>query len=204
MVATDGFRLSQKKINLEKSLKDGIRVIIPKNFLSELVRVVAGKDISFSFNKDENQVVFATSFCCLASRIIEGEFPDFEKIIPKAFKIKVKADKEELLQAVKLASVFARDSANVVKLLIGEGFIQFSAESSKYGSQETKVDAKIEGEEVKGFLTAFNFRFLEDLLNSFEGDEVEIELSEPNSPVSFINSKDSDFLHIIMPVRLQG
>ena len=206
LVATDGFRLSQKKLQL-KGDKEEKRVILPKNALSELSRLSGAEDsIAFSFKKNENQVLLGVGNSTLATRVIEGEFPDFERIIPKETKIKVFVDKEELLRAVKLASVFARDAGNVVKVFIREDSIELSAESQTSGSQKTKVEAKVETDILKkgtDFVIAFNYRFLEEFLNTVGGEEVQLELSDPNAPALFLDPKDTNFLHIIMPVRLQ-
>jgi DNA polymerase-3 subunit beta len=189
LVATDGFRLSQKEISM-KTIQKKQSVILPK---------------SFSLRKSDNQVVFGLGGTILASRILEGEFPDFERIIPKESKIKVSLDKEELLRAVKLASVFARDSANVINFTVKKGTVELSAESQSSGSQETKVDAKVEGSiEKKGFKIAFNYRFLEDFLSVVKEDEIQIELSATNAPGVFKDPKDPDYLHLIMPVKIQS
>ena len=207
LVATDGFRLSQKSLKTKLNLKSN-NLILPKNVLSELVRLSGEEEeIKFVFKEGESQVVFSIANSVLASRIIEGEFPDYERIIPKRSTFKVFLDKEELLRAVKLSSVFARDSANVVKIKLGRDNLLLSAESSQSGSQETQVDAKIEGD-IKGkdggLTIALNYRFLEDFLSTVEGDEVSIELTDANSPGVFKDTKDPDFLHLIMPVRTQG
>ena len=204
-VATDGFRLSKKQINI-KSLKSptGIKnLILPKNSLSELSRLSSeSEEIKLSLKEGESQVVFGVGDSVLSSRIIDGEFPDFEKIIPKETITKITLDKEELLRAVKLASVFARDAANVVKITVGKDTVNVSAESSQSGSQEMQVDAKVEGE-TKNLKIAFNYRFLEDFLNAVKADDVQIELGGSNSPGIFTDPKDPNFLHLIMPVRIQ-
>lgn len=205
MVATDGFRLSQKTLSV-KGVKKKEKVILPKNSLNELLRL-SGDDekISFSLDKKENQVIFGMDSIVLATRVLEGEFPDFEKIIPKESKYEVSVDKEELLRAVKLASVFARESANVVNLSLKKSSVNISAESQQSGQQETKVDAKVEGESLKNpFKIAFNYRFLEEFLNSVEGEDVDLSFSEPNAPGVFTDPKDKDFLHLIMPVKTQN
>ena len=204
-VATDGFRLSKKQINIKSlnystSLKS---LILPKNSLSELSRLSGeAEEIKLSLKEGESQAVFGVGDSVLSSRIIDGEFPDFEKIIPKETVCKITLDKEELLRAVKLASVFARDAANVVKITVGKDTVNASAESSQSGSQDMQVDAKVEGE-TKNIKIAFNFRFLEDFLNSVESDDVQIELGGSNSPGVFTDLKDANFLHLIMPVRIQ-
>jgi DNA polymerase-3 subunit beta len=210
LVATDGFRLSQKKMGI-RGIKELQKIIIPKTVLAELGRLATDEErIKYSLRKEDNQVVFEISDTVLSSRIIEGEFPDFEKIIPKDSEIKVNLDREELLRAVKLASVFARDSANVVKVAVKKDSVVLSAESSQAGTQKTQVDAKIESSLTKtlntkeGFGIAFNYRFLEDFLNAVKGEEVQIELSSSNAPGIFTDPKDRDFLHLIMPVRIQS
>ncbi len=204
LVATDGFRLSKKVLSIETSQKP-FKLILPKGILNELVRGSGEKEeLLFSFNEKENQAVFGIEDAVLSSRIIEGEFPDFEKIIPKSFLYKVFLDREELLRAVKLASVFAREGANIVKLSLGNNFIEVLAESSTSGSQKTKVDARVEKKETKNnFEIAFNFRFLEEFLQCIAHDEICIQFSSDTNPGVFTDPKDENFLHLIMPVRIQ-
>ncbi len=206
LVATDGFRLSRKRVSF-KSLKGSSkiqRIILPKNSLSELTRLSDDEEfVKLSVKEGESQVVFGANNAVLASRIIEGEFPDFEKIIPKETNFKVNLDREELLRTVKLASVFARDSANVVKLSVKKGQVEVSAENSQSGSQVAQVDAKVEGGK-EGMEIAFNYRFLEEFLNSVKSEEIQIELSNASSPGVFTDPKDADFLHLVMPVRTAG
>ena len=204
-VATDGFRLSKKQMRLDAKISISIqeRLILPKNSLSELLRLSSEEEnLKFTFSEKESQIIFGVGESVLSSRIIEGEFPDYERIIPKETVSKLTLDREELHRAVKLASVFARDAANVVKLTVGKDFLEISAENSQSGSQEMKIDAKVEGD-GKNLKIAFNYRFLEDFLNSVGGEEVQIELGGSNSPGVFTDPKDSDYLHLIMPVRIQ-
>jgi len=205
LVSTDGFRLSQKKLPFpsEKKVFAEQKLILPKSALTELSRLGGESEkIEFSFSKEESRIIFGIDSIVLTSRTIGGEFPDFEKIIPKTSSIKINLDKEEFLRGVKLASVFARESANVTKLNIGGDFVEIEAESSKSGSQKNRVDSKVEGDVEKGLTIAFNYRFLEEFLGVVSGEDVEIELGDSNSPGIFKDPKDKDFLHLIMPVRL--
>lgn len=204
LVATDGFRLSRSQLRLGKSGKiDSDRLIIPKTALSELSRLGAGEnEIGFSFNKEESRVVFSVGNTILSSRIIEGDFPDFEKIIPKNNQVKLDLNKEDFLRSVKLASVFARDSANVVKIEIGKKNINITSESSQSGSQKNSVDAKVQGL-TEDISIAFNYRFLEEFLGSVTGENVLVEINDASSPGVFLDPKDKNYLHLIMPVKLQ-
>lgn len=200
LVATDGFRLSQNKMSLDKTQKTQ-KVILPKSTLTEVLRLADEEEISFFLNQAERQVVFGIGGTILSSRMIEGEFPNFEKIIPKDSSTKIVLDKEEFLRAVKLASVFARESANIIKIIAKKEEVRFSAEAAAAGSQEGKVEAKVEGEVVE---IAFNYRFLEELLAVIPGETVSISLAGAVVPAVFTDPTNPPFLHLIMPVRLQG
>jgi DNA polymerase-3 subunit beta len=204
LVATDGFRLSKKKLSFKEGKQTFENVVIPKGVLGELARgVFEEEDILFGVQEKEKQVVFGVGDTILTSRLLEGEYPDFEKIIPKNSSIKVFLDKEEFLRAVKLASIFARESANVVKLKVLKDSVKVSAESGAAGSQEMKVDAKIEGSTpVDGFEIAFNYRFLEDFLHSVTGEEIKMEFSGVAASGVFTDSTDQNYLHLIMPVKI--
>lgn len=206
LVATDGFRLSKKKIKIDsqKNQKGMQKVVIPKGILLELGRSADEiSEIQFEIQEKEKQVIFRLGDVVLSSRVLEGEYPDFEKIIPKSPLISVRLDKEEFLRAVKLASIFARESANIVKLKLSKDSVKVLAESSSSGSQETNVEAKIEGE-TKDFEISFNFRFLEEFLHSVVGDEVKMELTTTDKAGVFTDSTDLDYIHLIMPVRIQN
>lgn len=201
LVGTDGFRLSQKKIEVKGQIKDQ-KIILPKSILLEISKTNQGEgDLVLGFNQNEKQVVFGVENAVFSSRVIEGEFPSFEKIIPQRSTTQVSLDTGDFSRAVKLSSVFAREAANIVNLKTGKDSLVFSAESSSAGNQETKIEAKIEGEGVE---ILFNYRFLEELLHIIKGDEIIIGFSGSSSPAIFTDPNNKDFLHLIMPVRLQG
>ena len=136
------------------------------------------------------------------SRLIDGEFPNVEKIIPDSFKTRVILDKELFTQAVKTTSIFARGAANIIKMKIEKEGLRLSANTPQVGEESDYVEAKVEGEESE---VAFNFRFLLDLLSNFPEKELVFESSGPLSPGVFKPKSDKiSFLHIIMPVRVQG
>ncbi len=203
LVSTDGFRLSRKTILLKYNVKEKKSVVIPKGVLAEIGRGVFDVDeILFDLDESEKQVIFGLGDTVLTSRLLEGEYPDFEKIIPKSSFVKITLDKEEFLRAVKLASIFARESANIVKIKVLKDLIKVSAESGAAGSQETKVDAKVEKEGGDEFEIAFNYRFLEDFLHSVAGEEIRMEFTNPTSAGVFRDTGDPEYLHLIMPVKL--
>jgi len=200
MVSTDGYRLSQQSLKGGNSTKV-FTAILPKSVLSEIARLSEGDMIDFFFDKENNQIVFKSENVILSSRILDGSFPDYEKIIPKTHMLKISVDKEDLVKGVKLAAVFARDSANIVKFNIKNKQLEINAESQISGRQKTKMDIRSEGENLE---IAFNYRFLEEVLQVIDGEDVDIEFSGPSSPAIFKDPKNKNFLHLIMPIKLES
>lgn len=201
LVATDGFRLSEKKMNIESKALVG-DVIIPKGILVEVSRLDMGENINYSYKESESQAVFKADSVLLSSRVLEGSFPDYEKIIPSNSEMSVSVDKKDLLQAVKSASVFARDSSNVIRMKIMKKGLGVSSESQTTGKQNMVIDAKVEGDVSKEMEIAFNYRFIEDVLGVMKGESVDLGFTNPNAPGVFKDPTDSNFLHLIMPVKI--
>ena len=157
-----------------------------------------------SYDKDSNQVIFKLGDTLLSSRVIEGEFPDYKKIIPKSSEAILNVDKYELEKAIKLSSVFARDSGNIIKIKIEDSIMVISAESSSSGSQETELETRNEETSKNKIEIMFNFRFIEEAIKSIEDDEVQIKITGPNTAAIFLDPKSSNFLHLIMPIKSQS
>lgn len=198
MVATDGFRLSLIK---KKAMGEIPSMIIPSGFLQEILKSIKEvKIIQFAFSEEEKMVKFTIGEDEYFSRLIEGEFPPFERVILNESKTKVKVDKEELVRNVKLISIFARDFSNVVIAdFTKEGL---TIKPKKEANQENTAfqEVEIEGEDQR---IAFNFKYLLELLNHIGEKTVNLEILRADAPVAFKLEKNPDFLHIIMPVRIQ-
>lgn len=206
-VATDGFRLSYKEIGLKTKpvVTDMDKLLVPAKSAQELIRVLGGvaedEEVGISVMKKEGQIIFSGDSVVLLGKLIEGEFPDFERVIPKKYTHRALVDKEALIRAAKTGSVFAREAAGVVRLRIEKENLRIMAENQQYGREETLLEAKTEGEGVEA---AFNYRYILDFLGSIEGDEVSFETEGPISPGVFQDTKDPSYKHLIMPVRIQG
>ena len=206
LVATDGFRLSLKEIKLTNPLtlpkgQENLTFLIPSRSLMEVVKLAKStKKLKFGLSNDAHQLIFVLEDLELASRLIEGDYPDYQRIIPDSFATKIHLDKNEFSQAVKIASVFARESANVVKLSVKSSSVDVSANATQIGQNKASVDAKVDGEPLE---IAFNYKFISDFLSVCKGNEVIIELNEPLTPGRFHDELDPNFTHIIMPVRIQ-
>lgn len=203
LVATDGYRLSLRK-NFMPLFKEGDieRLIVPSRVLRELVGLgEESQECDFYISKETNQVVFSTKDVVLVGRLIEAEYPDYKKILPEDFETKAVFDRSDAQNAVKACSVFAREAANIIKVSVKKDRVVFSSSASSVGENEVEVAAKIEGEENE---IAFNSRYLLDFLSAADDQEVDFRMMGPLNPGVFRSLKDKDYLHIIMPIRIQG
>jgi len=208
LVATDGYRLSFKRMKASKSLKEVKEfqkgLIIPARVLAEVGKIISGsqqkEEIGLAITSSSNQIIFATPEAEIVSRLIEGSFPEFEKIIPEKWTTKVILEKEGVLRAVRTASIFARESANIVKFAIRNSQFVISANAPQVGDNLIELETKQEGEENS---IAFNSRFLLDFLNTTDASEISFEMTTSLNPGVFRPVGDSSYFHIIMPVRVQ-
>ncbi len=218
MAATDGYRLSVRQTKVEfirnkqkKEAKDFIKIIPAKTllevaFLMKSFKFEGGVEVGIT--KNENQIVFKTGDVVLASRLLEGEFPPFEHIIPDKQQIQAVINQEDFLGAIRTAAIFARESANIVKVGIKKGKIEVSANNPQVGGEESVVEAETKGEEGK---IAFNSRYLLDFLGSVKtkieknkgGAKIILTMNGPLAPGLFKILGEEDYLHVIMPVRVQ-
>jgi len=202
--ATDGYRMSLEEVKLSEKQED-LNIILPAQTLSEVMRIsqeLKTEEIGFSIIENKNQAIFTLPGTLIFTRLIDGEFPNVEKIIPASFKTKTVIDRDQFIQAVKTVSLFARGAANIVKIKIEKEGLRLSANTPQVGSDEDFVEAQVSGEELE---IAFNFRYLLDLLSNFPEERLVFETSGPLNPGVFKPvSPALSFLHIIMPVRVQG
>lgn len=200
LAATDGYRLSVYQSSLV--FPKDTSFVVPGRALGEVLRLCQEeKEIKEVLLSDagDGQLVVVVGETTVVTRRIEGEYPNFEKIIPAKHTTTATIDVASLTKAVKSASVFARDSANIVRLHVTKGTLTISANAPQVGENTVEMDAKTEGEEAD---IAFNSRFLSELLANFSGEEVVFEMTGALNPGAFRSPKDPAFLHIIMPVRV--
>lgn len=199
MAAADGFRLSVASQNGLAGL-DTEQVIIPARALAELGKIVKEDElVTVVIQPARRQILFHTADWDLTSQLIEGKFPDFNQIIPKSHTTRTVVDTAAFLKAVKVSSLFARDSANIVKLAIQPGKVTLFATSAELGDNVAELDASVDGEALE---IAFNCKYLADALNVMDAAQVVIETSVASSPGLFKPVGDERFSHVIMPMHI--
>lgn len=200
-VATDGFRLAHRQVQLADS-KSKLKSIIPRRTFEEILRLLGeeeAEEVKIAIAQNQNQIIFDFGSCLLSSRLIEGSFPSWEKIIPAQAVARVMVDKEELLKAIKLAAVFAKNEANVVVIKTAAGKINLESSAKELGSQQNEIEGQVEGEELQ---VAFNAKFLQDAVSASPASQLTIEFSGALSPALVKPIGIEGLEYIIMPVRV--
>ena len=205
--AADGFRLSVRKATLSSAAPEPIHAIIPARALNELARIVGtGEDsVTMTMPPNRGQVIFRAKDVEVVSQLIEGTFPDYRGIIPANHVTRTILPTSAFLKACKAADIFAREAAHSARLRVTPGTdlepgtVEVSATAAETGSNETTVDATIEGDPVE---IAFNVRFLVDVLSVIDTPNVALETTGPSAPGVLRPVGQDDFLHVIMPMHL--
>ena len=196
-VSTDGYRMSVKKTKTnKKKLEEGL--IVSVGIINEVMSLRDDDEVVMYLNKAESHVVFEVDGALIVGRMIEGKFPDYESVLPSQSKTTVIFNREELLQNVKLASVFARDNSNIANLQIEGNNIKLSTKAQGVGEGETVIECQKEGENNK---IAFNIKYLLDLLKTLSEKEITLRLNSPSEPALF-EVKEKDYVHVIMPIQV--
>ncbi len=199
LVATDGGRLSLRTAALDQPVRQRLAVIVPAKTMHELVRLLAGTGGNVAVALAENHLVFTVSDVRLVSRLIAGQFPNYEQVIPQGFKQRLRLQTERFLRAVRRAAITARDSANVVRLAARGSELTITSNTPEVGKTVEKLPVQAEGETVE---VAFNARYLIDCLNVLETDDITFELSGPLSPGAIRPVGQQDYVYVLAPVRV--
>lgn len=197
-VATDSFRLAEKKIKLKK-LVDIEGVLIPFKNVVEISRILDDVEGEVDVCLDKNQISFSSDNVFITSRIVDGVFPDYKQIIPKEFSTEIVALKQDILQSLKMANVFS-DKFNQVKFSIKtkEKTFEIETKNTDVGQNKSVVDSKIEGEDLE---INFNQKYVIDCFQSLESDSVVLKFNGMGKPLVIQGISDRSFLYLVMPMN---
>ncbi len=200
LVATDGRRLAyiQREISDKKA---SINAIIPTKAVNELARVLGAeeKGAEFRMSFTENQVTFQYKNVVIISRLIEGNFPNFDQVIPKGHDIQLRLKSKQILLATQRAAVGTMERGGSVRYSLSVGRLQISASAQGRVEVESEVEVDYKGEP---FAIAFNPAYLVDVFKSLEADEVFLEFSTPLNPGVIRPVSDEDYKYVLMPMQV--
>ncbi len=198
-VSTDGYRMSIRKISGKKT-QEKESLIISVKLINEVVALKGDGRISLYLNKSEGQVVFEVGDVVIIGRMIEGSFPDYERVLPSESSTVVDFERESLLQGVKLVSVFAKDNSNIAMLSVEDKKIIIETKTQGVGEGKAVVECEKSGSDVK---IAFNIRYLMDILKNISEKTMVLRLNSSMDPALF-EIKEKGFSHVIMPIQVDN
>ena len=200
MVATDSYRLSVRETKVASTLAEKKEVIVPRASMEELARLASasGSD-KVRVGVVDGQIMFLAGDTLLSSRLIEGQFPNYQQLLPDEFKHEIELDKEELLEVVSRIGLMAQKNAPL-RMRFSDGRLTVSAQTPQVGEAREDVPVPFQGEEVE---IGFNTEYLRDGIESVQEEKVFLRIISPLRP-GLIKDSTDDFLYLIMPVRLTG
>lgn len=198
-VATDGHRLAQVELPLPPGAKDMPGVIVPRKTVLELAKLVEDGEGEVRIELSPAKIRVSTARVVLTSKLIDGTFPDYERVIPQANDKKMEVDNAAFAQAVDRVSTLSSDKGRAVKLTITDGKLTLSVNNPDSGSatEELPVEYRFDPLEI-----GFNARYLLDISAQLESGTAEFQLADAGSPTMVRDGKDASALYVLMPMRV--
>jgi DNA polymerase-3 subunit beta len=195
-VATDSYRLAEKMIGKEEK---ELSLLIPASSLQDVLRVMRDDSITVSVNYDEQQARFSVGSVELVTRLIEGNYPDYRKLLPNEYTTTAVLNRSDLQEITKVSSLFAREAAGGVTVTIEEEKKQVSIRSiaSQVGENNAVAEAEITGDAV----ITMNSRYILDALGAFESAKIQVNVNGKLDPCVLTDPENDDYLHVVMPVK---
>lgn len=200
MVATDSYRLSIMETKVESTIAEKKEAIVPRASLEELARLCQATSAEkVTVGISEGQIVFSSDSVILSSRLIEGQFPNYQQLLPEEFKYEIAIDREELLEVISRIGLMAQKNAPL-RMSFASGELTVSAQTPQVGEARETMPVAFQGEETE---VGFNPEFLKDGIDSIGEEQVVFRIISPLRP-GLIKGADDNFLYLVMPVRLNG
>lgn len=200
MVATDSYRLSVRETPAQSSLAGKKEVIVPRASMEELARLLAASDAeNVGVSILDGQIIFSVDDTVLASRLIDGQFPNYQQLLPEEVKHEIEIDREEILDVISRVGIMAQKGAPL-KLGFASGELAVSAQTPQVGEAREALPIAYQAEELE---IGFNPEYLRDGIESVAEERAVLRIISPLRP-GLIKGAGDDFLYLIMPVRLTG
>ena len=203
VVATDGFRLSFMSLDHQSS--EELTLLIPGKALQEVHRIGSReekKDIRWTFSPQLKQLFFAVDDVEMVIRLMEGEFPPYQKIMPESFTTEVVIDPDQLLASLKGAMVFAREASHIIKFSFDTEQLTISASSPTLGNHQSTVPIKLVSGQPNEI--AFNVHYLAELIQTAKPKSIKLLMNESLQPAQFEIDDNPAFRYIVMPFRVNS
>jgi DNA polymerase-3 subunit beta len=201
LVATDGHRLALVEVAHKVGVTEEIGVILPKKTLLELGKLLVEGDGDVLFESGENHLFFEVGGRMLISRMIDGQFPAYERVIPKSNDKHIEFERERLTSAVKRVALLSNERSRAVKFDIGKGKVDVTSSSSEFGEAREEIPVEFTGAPLT---ISFNAQYVLDFLNVVETDSVQLSLKDEVSQAVMkpVGAQGYDYTYVIMPMRI--
>ncbi|MDR2186360.1 MAG: DNA polymerase III subunit beta [Treponema sp.] len=197
MVATDGRRLAFVSKNYD-NIKEFTGIIIPPKILAIIIKR-AGDEGSISVSVTDKTVFVQFGSYQLSSVLIEGQFPNYKRVIPENQTNIITVNRVEMLDALRRVSILVEQKSRRIYMGVSSGVMTISSEESDIGAAKEEISCKYDGPDIS---MALNYRYIEEPFKIMSEEEVSIQFSDPNKAVTLMPSPEKDFFHIIMPMQL--
>ena len=197
-VATDSFRLAEKRIKIKKN-KDFGQILLPHKNIPDIVRILESINDDVEVNLDKNQISFSYKGIYIISRVVDGVFPDYKQIIPKASSTEAVMLKQDFVNTLKLSNVFS-DKFNQINIKVNPSAktCEIKTKNNDIGENVTKLDAAITGDAID---INFNYKYIVDCFQSIDSDSVSLAFAGLNKPLIITPVSDTSFRYLVMPMN---
>jgi len=198
-VATDGHRLARVELPLPDGAENIPGIIVPRKAVTELRKLIDESQDDVSLNLSEAKIQFSVGSVVLTSKLIDGTFPDYERVIPLGNDKILEADRRAFYDAVDRVSAISAEKSRSIKLNVEKGAVTLSASSPEAGSAVEEVEASYDAGQLE---IGFNSRYLLDILRQIEGDAARFTMADAASPAIIRDVADGSAVYVLMPMRV--
>ena len=199
IVGTDGHRLAKFSHNLESDINEISGVIIPKKTIYELSKLLSEFHDNVEILISTNKVIFFIGNIIFISKLIDGSFPDYKRVIPQNNSNILKINREILLSAVDRVSTIANEKSPVIKFKLFENILNLNTVNNESSTASEDLNINYEGDEIE---IGFNSKYIMDIVNNLEDEEISINLKDNTSPIIAVENSNSDLVYVLMPMRV--
>ena len=199
MAATDGNRLARVIKEVNNPEHKEYKVVIPSRTLVEFTRILTGStDEDVKITIKSGQILFKLTDRCITSRLLEGQYPKYQQLIPSSYSIFAYAEKDAVIEALERTATMVNERTSIIKMTFFDNSLTFSADTPELGDSSDCIDVEYSSEEI---VIAFNYKYVLDALKVIETDRVKVELGGALSSALFKSDDQDNFLCLIMPVQ---
>jgi len=198
-VGTDGHRLAKFSIPNSSKVNDVNGVIIPKKTINELYKLLSENSSDIEIEINSNKIIFYIGKLMFISKLIDGTFPDYKRVIPKNNNENLYINRLNLLSAVDRVSTIVNENSPVIKFKLFKNLVNLSTFSSDNSSATEDIEAKFEGKEIE---IGFNAKYIMDMLDNLKENEIQISFMDNSSPIIAKEKSNPDLIYVLMPMRV--